>query len=77
MISLIIPTYRNPKYLDVCLQSAIDGQTTKNEIIVIVDGYVDESQHIFGLWNHLMGYFCPYTRKRFSVKPLFDATTIT
>ena len=27
MISLIIPTYRNPKYLDLCLQSAIDGQT--------------------------------------------------
>ena len=44
MISLIIPTYRNPKYLDICLQSAIDGQTTNNEIIVVVDGYIDESQ---------------------------------
>jgi hypothetical protein len=28
------------------LQSAIYGQTTKNEIIVIVDSYVDESQEI-------------------------------
>jgi len=46
MISLIIPTYRNPKYLDLCLQSAIDGQTTKNEIIVVIDGYIDESQEV-------------------------------
>ena len=46
MISLIIPTYRNPSYLDICLKSAIEGQTVNNEIIVIVDGYVDESQTI-------------------------------
>jgi glycosyltransferase involved in cell wall biosynthesis len=46
MISLIIPTYRNPSYLDICLKSAIEGQTTNNEIIVVVDGYVDESQTI-------------------------------
>ena len=46
MISLIIPTYRNPSYLDICLKSAIEGQTTDNEIIVVVDGYVDESQTI-------------------------------
>jgi glycosyltransferase involved in cell wall biosynthesis len=44
MISLIIPTYRNPNYLDICLKSAIECQTTNNEIIVVVDGYVDESQ---------------------------------
>ena len=46
MISLIIPTYRNPECLDICLRSAIEGQSNKNQIIVIVDGYVDESQHI-------------------------------
>ena len=46
MISLIIPTYRNPSYLDICLKSAIEGQTTNNEIIVVVDGYVDESQTV-------------------------------
>ena len=43
MISLIIPTYRNPDYLDLCLQSAIEGQTTKNEIIVVIDGFIEES----------------------------------
>ena len=46
MISLIIPTYKNPKYLDICLRSAIEQQSTKNEIIVVVDGFVEESKEI-------------------------------
>ena len=46
MISLIIPTYRNPKCLDICLKSAIEQQKGKNEIIVIVDGFVEESKDI-------------------------------
>ena len=46
MISLVIPTYRNPEYLDICLRSAIENQTNKNEIIVSVDGFIEESQHI-------------------------------
>ena len=45
-VSLIIPTYRNPKYLDICLKSAIEGQHEINEIIVAVDGYIEESQSI-------------------------------
>ena len=46
MISIIIPTYRNPAYLDVCLFSAIDQQRNKNEIIVAVDGFIEESQEV-------------------------------
>ena len=48
MISLIIPTYRNPKYLDTCLKSAVAGQINKdkNEIIVVVDGFVEESKEV-------------------------------
>jgi glycosyltransferase involved in cell wall biosynthesis len=46
MISLIIPTYRNPEYLDLCLKSAIDNQVNLNEIIVAVDGFIEESQHV-------------------------------
>ena len=46
MISLIIPTYRNPDYLDICLKSAIENQVNNNEIIVAVDGFIDESQHV-------------------------------
>lgn len=46
MISLIIPTYRNPEYLDICLKSAIEQQYYKNEIIVAVDGFIEESQEV-------------------------------
>jgi len=46
MISVIIPTYRNPEYLDLCLKSAIDQQGNKNEIIVAVDGFYDESKDV-------------------------------
>ena len=52
MLSLIIPTYRNPEYLDICLKSAIDNQTNNNEIIVAVDGFIDESQHIIEKYKH-------------------------
>ena len=46
MISIIIPTYRNPEYLDICLKSAIEQQSMKNEIIVAVDGFIEESQEV-------------------------------
>ena len=46
MISIIIPTYRNPEYLDICLKSAIEQQYYKNEIIVSVDGFIEESQEV-------------------------------
>ena len=46
MISIIIPTYRNPEYLDICLKSCIEQQHNENEIIVAVDGFIEESQHI-------------------------------
>ena len=51
MISLIIPTYRNPEYLDICLKSAIENQINKNEIIVAVDGFIEESQHILNKYK--------------------------
>ena len=47
MISAIIPTYRAPKYLDLCLKSATENKVSdETEIIVIVDGYVEESEEI-------------------------------
>jgi glycosyltransferase involved in cell wall biosynthesis len=46
MISVIIPSYRNPKYLDLCLHSLTRGQYNNNQIIVILDGYVEESEAI-------------------------------
>lgn len=47
MISLIIPTYRNPKCLDICLRSAVEGKINpKTEIIAVIDGFVDESEEV-------------------------------
>lgn len=47
MISAIIPSYRNPAYLDLCLKSATEGRKdSSTEIIVILDGFVDESMPI-------------------------------
>ena len=46
MISIIIPTYRNPSCLDICLQSCTEQQYASNQIIVVVDGYVAESEEV-------------------------------
>ena len=54
-ISLLIPTYRNPEYLDICLKSAIDNQVNKNEIIVAIDGYIEESQHVLDKYKDDIG----------------------
>lgn len=41
MLSVIIPTYKSPEALDLCLKSAIKGQSNKNEIIVVIDGFYE------------------------------------
>jgi len=46
MISVIIPTYKEPEALDLTLRSAIEGQTDKNEIIVVVDGFYDINKEV-------------------------------
>ena len=46
-VTLIIPTYRNPKYLDLCLKSATENRINgDNHILVVVDGYVEESKSV-------------------------------
>jgi len=52
MISAIIPTYRNPAYLDLCLRSATENQENEDtEIIVIVDGYPQESEAVLAKYD--------------------------
>ena len=46
MISVIIPSYRNPKCLDICLESALRGQSNDNQVICVLDGYAEESSEI-------------------------------
>jgi glycosyltransferase involved in cell wall biosynthesis len=51
-ISVIIPTYREPEVLDLCLKSCIEGQTNKNEIIVVVDGFYDENKEVLDKYKN-------------------------
>jgi glycosyltransferase involved in cell wall biosynthesis len=46
MISVIIPTYKAPASLDICLTSVIQGQSQKNQIIVVVDGTYDINKDV-------------------------------
>lgn len=46
-ISVVIPTFRSPDALDLCLKSAIEGQQgRKNQIIVVVDGFYDINKEV-------------------------------
>ena len=46
MISVIIPTYKSPDTLELCLRSAIEGQVDTNQIIVVVDGFYDLNKNV-------------------------------
>lgn len=46
MISVIIPTHKNPAVLDLCLKSAISGQERINDILVVVDGTYEVNKKI-------------------------------
>lgn len=51
MISVIIPTYKEPEVLDLCLKSAVEGQAHKNQIIVIVDGFFDLNEEVLNKYS--------------------------
>ena len=46
MISVIIPTYQSPEYLDLCLKSIFKTQKHNNQIIVVVDGFLELNQSV-------------------------------
>lgn len=52
MISVIIPSYRNPKYLDLCLYSLLKGSINNNDIVVIIDGHLEESKNIINKYKN-------------------------
>lgn len=51
MISVIIPTYKSPEALDLCLRSAVEGQVNNNQIIVVVDGFYDLNKEVLDKWK--------------------------
>lgn len=51
-LSVIIPTYRNSKYLDLCLKSATENRVLdETEILVVVDGFIDESKDVLSQYK--------------------------
>jgi len=46
MLTVIIPTYREPEYLDLCLKSLFDTQVHNNKVIVVIDGYYELNKEI-------------------------------
>lgn len=54
-VTLIIPTYRNPKYLDLCLKSATENRDDpNNHILVIVDGFFEESRGVLEKYDEVL-----------------------
>jgi GT2 family glycosyltransferase len=51
MISVIIPTYKSPEMLDLCLTSCIEGQRQDNQIIVVVDGFYELNKEVLKKWS--------------------------
>ena len=46
-VSFVLSTYshENPEYLDAAIKSMLDQSRSPDEIIIVLDGYVPESQH--------------------------------
>ena len=55
MISVIIPTYKEPDYLDICLKSIfMDPSSRKNfEVIIVVDGFYDLNKTVIEKYKEL------------------------
>lgn len=54
MISVIIPTFKSPDALNLCLESAIEGQVNQNQIIVVVDGHYDINKAVLEKYSGLI-----------------------
>ena len=57
MISIIIPSYKNAKCLDICLNSIIHNQKYNNEIIVVIDGFVQQYSELKNKYNKEVKFF--------------------
>jgi glycosyltransferase involved in cell wall biosynthesis len=54
MITAVIPSYRNPEYLDLCLKSAFDNMVLSDtEVLVVLDGFADESKDVIAKYPNL------------------------
>lgn len=54
-VSFIVPTYKNPELLELCITSILNNKATyKNnfEIVIIIDGTINENKHILDKYNN-------------------------
>jgi glycosyltransferase involved in cell wall biosynthesis len=51
-ISIIIPSYKNPKCLEICLDSGLLGETNKNQYIVVLDGFAEQYTSLKKKYNN-------------------------
>jgi len=51
-ISICIPTFKEPEYLDLTIQSAIDGQVNNNEYVITIDGTYTENKWVLDKWKN-------------------------
>jgi len=53
-LTVVVPTYRNPNYLDLCLKSTIETKSEPDtKVIVVVDGFVEESTNVLAKYKPL------------------------
>ena len=51
-VTVICPTYRNPKCLDIFLKSAVENRKDpNNHIMIVVDGFYEESQDVLSKYK--------------------------
>ena len=51
-LSVVIPTYKEPEYLDLCLQTCFGYMTRKDiEVIVVVDGFYDLNKEVLAKYK--------------------------
>jgi len=56
-ISLIIPSYKNPKCLDLCLRSALENRVyPETEIFVTIDGFPELSQTVMDKYKDKVNF---------------------
>lgn len=53
-ISILIPTYNSPDSLELLLESIINGQKNKNEIIVLIDGIRDRDKDLMYKYERII-----------------------
>jgi len=56
MISVIIPSYKNPHYLEIAITSYLKTKSLESEMIVVIDGYENVSSHLIEEYKNKINF---------------------